>query len=141
MSERHFSAVWYVSMAHVAIVLLPLEWLGVERWPLWMGYLSVYAFGWFLSAEIAAGGGLTKTRWLFRQVPERYIRVPLGIVMALAMHWRFPDWWLFDLISWGFDFWLPVHYWRRGMLGPVDHVVMFLGRLIGLDHLLEQWKL
>ena len=142
--EKHFGAVWYTQSLLLFICALPLEFVGVEVWPAFTAWLGIFTFGFFLGPEWAAGGvrgGFTGTftGWLFWKVTDRWPRVLLGLGFGLLMIWRFPTVWHFNLIfGVPFTLWLPVHYWRRGMLGPVDHFFIWLAKRLGIAKLIER---
>ena len=160
--ERAFRVVWYVSVFNVILCSLPLEWLGVSWWqggPA-LGFTAwwcVWGLGFFSGPEWAAAGvkdgfSGTKTSFLYWTVTDRWPRVLIGLWMGLTILWRFPEFggpelvltdWLEPLSLWdlpglGFTAWLPVHYWRKGIKGPVDHAVIWAAKRIGLAALLEK---
>ena len=133
--EKHFSRIWYVSMANVLVALLPLGLLGlVPEWDYFMTYFSIYAFTWFLGPQLAAGGvkdGFAghKTDWLYDRVPKRWMRVPLAFVFAGVALWRLPEWAFMNIIIASIlAGWLPWHYWSRETVSPVDHILRFILR-------------
>lgn len=138
-TEPHFSAVWFVSMFNVLLLSLPLGLLGwVPSWPIFTAYYSMFAFGFFLGPEWAAGGVKTgytgtKTSWIFQKIHDRWFRILLGVWMGALMLWRFPEMPLYldDIIGWGFLTWLPFHYISPGLTeGPVwDNLAWFAEKL------------
>lgn len=142
--EKHFRAVWYISMAQVAIVSLPLEYLGIGWWPAFTRDLGIWAFAWFLSSEWSAGGvrgGFvgTKTGFLYWTVTDRWPRVLLGLWMGLVIIWRFPtELYLNWILGVPMTLWLPPHYWRSGMKGPIDHAAIWFAERVGLDKLIKR---
>lgn len=156
--DAHFRAIWYVSMFHVVLLTLiaAAHEFGVISAEQTVRDLAIWSFAWFLSPELAAGGVKagydgTKTGFLFWTVTDRWPRVLIGLWMGLLIFWCLPNDMFglptFDLfIEWGFGrivgagmtAWLPVHYWRRGIKGPVDHAVFWLAERTGLDKLVRR---
>lgn len=158
--ERHFRRVWELSMVNVVLCSLPLDVLGWVPWWEWFATgLAVHGFAWFLGTEWAAGGvedpyGGTKTNWLYWTITDRWPRVLLGAYIGLVLWWRYPEfgtmftlpgdrsWWLIgsdvgvnDVLGLGMTMWLPPHYWRQGMKGPVDVAVIWFAERTGLAKL------
>ena len=136
-------------MAHIAA--LSVLWLATLWFELdWViRDLAVWSFAWFLSSEWSAGGvrhGFegTKTGFLYWTITDRWPRVLLGLYMGQMIFWLFPD----DFLGAPFPagkvlggimtLWLPPHYWRSGMKGPVDHAAIWIGERLGLKRLFER---
>ena len=133
--ERHFSVVWHISMANVALLTALVLVPGVPRSV--VTHYAVFAFGWFLSSEWSAGGvkrgfSGTKTAWLYYHVREDFVRVLIGVWMGVLMFVAFPAHWTFRVLAAGFTLWLPAHYAGHGTTGPVDWLARWLGRITGL---------
>lgn len=134
-----FSKVWYVSMLNVVLASLPLEFLGVEWWPLFAGYWVMFGLGWFGSAEwvasdVRTGFSGTKTSWIFWKIddseaPWRALvaRVLLGLYIGFAIWWRVPEFWYLDeALSVFFITWLPYHYIKPGFRGPWEKLAAWV---------------
>lgn len=133
--EKHFSRIWYVSMANVAICLMPLGLLGwVPDWSYFMTYFSVFTFTWFLGPQLAAGGVKTgfqghKTDWLYEKFQSRWTRVPWAFVFSGVSFWRLPEFLYLNIIIGSvLLLWLPWHYWSKQTVSPVDYILRFILR-------------
>lgn len=144
--EPHFARVWFISMFNVLLLSLPLGALGwVPEWNIFAQFYSVFAFGFFLGPEWAAGGVRsgytgTKTSYIFWKFKERWVRIALGIWMGILMLWRFPEMPLYldDIIGWGFLTWLPFHYISPGLTeGPVWETLGKIAEKLHLERVLK----
>lgn len=135
---RHFSFVWYVLIIGAALTSLPLTELGL--WPHWTQVahdIAVLLFGVFLGAETSArdvreGEAGTMTNWIYSRVHEVFWRIAIGLWLSLLIGWRINLW-----LGLLFLAWLPIHYWREGVPGPMDRFFRWLGRRFGIT--LRTW--
>jgi hypothetical protein len=130
---RHFSAVWYALIIGAVLSTLPIDVLGL--WLPWTGIaraLAMLAFGMFLGAEFSApdvqeGEAGTMTNWIYSRVHETFWRISIGVWLSLLIAWRINPW-----LGLVFLAWLPIHYWRAGVAGPMDRLLRWIARRFGI---------
>lgn len=144
MPEVHFAFVWSLVTVMAMGAALPLDVYGVSWWPIVANQLATGGLLLFVGAEWVAGGvrrgySATYTAWVFYHISNTVLRVTFGYFLAvtllLRLDWRGP---LDEVIGWGMLGWLPWHYIHRRFKGPIDRLVIWVGRSLGLDKWLDQ---
>lgn len=131
--ERHFSFIWYMTVVEAVVASLPLELFWWGRW--WLAPargVALFALGQFWGAEFSAQGvkdgyAGTMTAWTYSRIGDRPWRVAFGVWLSVLIGWRIAPW-----LGVLFLAWLPLHYYRAGIVGPVDRAVRWIGAKLGI---------
>lgn len=130
---KHFSFVWYALIIGAVICSLPFDVIGWLPWWTQVAHTdALLMFGMFLGAELSAPDAAedtagTMTNWIYSRVHEKLWRVLIGIWLAGLIIWRIELY-----LGLLFLAWLPIHYSREGIIGPVDKAIRWIGKRLGI---------
>ena len=72
------------------------------------------------------------TNWIYSKVHETAWRIGIGVWLSVLIMYRINLY-----LGIVFLLWLPIHYWREGVPGPMDRFFRWLGKRFGIT--LRTW--